>query len=139
VATIQVGEGPFGLAVSPDDALVYVANNGDDTVSVIDAASQTVIATRPLAGRPRDVAFHPNGSRAYVTAREGLVATFDTATHEVVDRFELGGQPHGIRVSSDGAKAFVAQRERGVVAVLDMTGQHPSVLTEVSRFDPENG
>jgi YVTN family beta-propeller protein len=131
VATIVVGEGPFGLAVSPDDSFVYVANNGDDTVSVVDTATEVVIATRSLEGRPRDVAFTRDGSKAYVTARGGLIAAFDTTTHDIVDTFELGGQPFGIKLSPDGKRAYVAQREAGIVAVLDVTAPRPAVVATI--------
>ncbi len=36
VDTIEVGNGPYGVAVSPNGSRVYVANNWDGTVSVID-------------------------------------------------------------------------------------------------------
>src|SRR3981189_1841060 len=44
-ATVHVGVGPTGVAVTPDGARVYVANEGDGTVSVIDTASNAWIAT----------------------------------------------------------------------------------------------
>ena len=42
---IAVGDAPFGVAVTPDGSRVYVANAGDD-VSVIDTATNTVVADR---------------------------------------------------------------------------------------------
>lgn len=33
--TIPVGRGPIGVAVSPDGSHLYVANEGDGTVTVI--------------------------------------------------------------------------------------------------------
>ena len=36
---IIVGWGPTGLAITPDGKRVYVANNADNTVSVIDTAT----------------------------------------------------------------------------------------------------
>ncbi len=42
IDTIDVGDAPFGAAVSPDGTRVYVTNIGDDTVSVIDTATNTV-------------------------------------------------------------------------------------------------
>lgn len=45
VATIPVGFGPFGVAVTPDGTQAYVTNQFSASVSVIDAATNTVIAT----------------------------------------------------------------------------------------------
>ncbi len=35
IATIAVGDNPYGVVVSPDSALAYVANNSDGTVSIV--------------------------------------------------------------------------------------------------------
>jgi hypothetical protein len=51
VATIGVGMNPAGIAITPNGRYAYVANDnndqisGDDTISVIDTCSNTVIAT----------------------------------------------------------------------------------------------
>jgi YVTN family beta-propeller protein len=68
-ATIPVGSGPSGVAVTPDGTKVYVANNGfgfGTNVSVIDAATNTVIATIPVGSSPSNVAVTPDGRRVYV-------------------------------------------------------------------------
>ena len=46
---------------------VYVANTDDNTVSVIQSSSDTVIATVPVDGGPDGAAFTPSGQFAYVT------------------------------------------------------------------------
>lgn len=45
VDTIDVGDVPVAVAVSPDSDTVYVANFDDDTVSVIDTSTGNVVAT----------------------------------------------------------------------------------------------
>ena len=37
IATVKVGKAPYGAALAADGALLYVTNQHDDTVSVIDA------------------------------------------------------------------------------------------------------
>jgi YVTN family beta-propeller protein len=48
LGTLGVGARPLGVAVNPETNRIYVANSGDDTVSVIDGATDTVIATVDL-------------------------------------------------------------------------------------------
>ena len=44
----------------------YVANRNDDTVSVIDSATNTVVATVPVGSTPSAVPVTPNGAFANV-------------------------------------------------------------------------
>ena len=44
----------------------YVTNSGSASVSVINVATNGVVATVPVGGRPIGVVFSPNGSRVYV-------------------------------------------------------------------------
>ena len=59
---------PCGLVlVSPDGTCLYVTHPNGDTLSVIDAANNTVIATITVGNKPVMVAFSPDGAIAYVT------------------------------------------------------------------------
>jgi YVTN family beta-propeller protein len=44
-ATVPGGSFPFGVAVTPDGGKVYFTNEGSNTASVIDTATDAVIAT----------------------------------------------------------------------------------------------
>src|SRR3954470_20572349 len=61
IATIPVGNAPFGVAINPTNGLVYVANSDSNTVSVINPATNTVVATiYVIGGRiPIGVAINP--------------------------------------------------------------------------------
>ena len=67
VATVPVGSGPTGVAVTPDGSFIYVTNGNDNNVSVISAATNTVVATVPVGTFPTGIAITPTGAFAYVT------------------------------------------------------------------------
>ncbi|MEY4926351.1 MAG: hypothetical protein RI894_787, partial [Bacteroidota bacterium] len=52
VATVAVGNGPYGLSVSPDGSRIYVANQNSNTVSVINTATNAVVATVAVGSSP---------------------------------------------------------------------------------------
>ena len=56
IATIPVGNNPFGVAVTSDSSRAYVAINGLNIVSVIDTATNTVVGS-PIAVGDSPVAF----------------------------------------------------------------------------------
>src|SRR5207245_7249645 len=84
VATVAVGASPSGVAVSPAGTRVYVANacgtdsgcnSFDGLVSVIDTATNAIVATVPVGASPIGVAFAPSGGRVYVANRCGQVVS----------------------------------------------------------------
>lgn len=74
-------------AGSPAAAIpfVYVSNTDDDTVSVIDAETNTVVATVPVGDEPRNLAVSPDGTRVYVPNRfDDNVTVIDGTTNMVL-------------------------------------------------------
>ncbi|HET6731679.1 Ig-like domain-containing protein, partial [Mycobacterium sp.] len=123
--SIAVGNFPTGVAVSPDGSTVYVTNFGDlssggNTVSVIDAATNTVVATITVGGNPANVAVSPNGATAYVTnLDDGTVSVIDTATNSVTATITVGDLPDGVAVSPDGAHVYVTNADDDTVSIID--------------------
>ena len=52
VASIAAGSFSNGVAVRPDGKRVFISNGKDGTISVIDTASNKVVATVPVGKRP---------------------------------------------------------------------------------------
>src|ERR1700724_283862 len=75
----------LGLIALPAAAapFVYVVNEGDGTVSVIDTATNTVAGTPiPVGDNPFVVTVAPDGKHAYVTnLTSNSVSVIDTATN----------------------------------------------------------
>ncbi len=59
IDTVMVGLRAQGVAPTPDGANVYVANDGDFTVSAIRTSDNTVIDTITVGDRPYAVAVTP--------------------------------------------------------------------------------
>ena len=56
MASVEVGERPWGLGVTPDGRYLYTANGPSNDVSVVDAESMSVVATVPAGERPWGIA-----------------------------------------------------------------------------------
>ena len=122
----QWGDVPYGIAVTPLNQLdyppdqIYVVNFGDDTVSVIDAKTNQVVATVPVGILPVWVAIAPDGSRAYVSNLAGhSLSVIDTATHRVVATIPAGKFPFGVTFNHDGSRIYVANQLARHITVID--------------------
>ena len=123
VATIPVGSRPAGLAI--DSANVYVANNGSNSVSVIDQSTNTVVATIPVGAQPWGLA--TDGTVLYVAnAGGGTVSVVDIATRTVAATIAVGAAPAGLAL--DGRTLYVADNGSASVSVVD-TGSRTVTAT----------
>ncbi len=122
ITTITVGSTPSGVAVSPDDGRVYVANAGGDNVSVIDTLTNTVVATVPVGEFPIAVALAPNGKRVYVANYfANSVSVIDAETNTVTATIPVDAGPQGLAVGPDGRRVYVANFDDNTVSVIDET------------------
>jgi YVTN family beta-propeller protein len=122
VTTVNVGTGPYGLAVNPAGTRVYVANLEGDNVSVIDTATNTVVDTVVVGDGPFGVAVNPEGTKVYVTnSISNTVSVFDTATGNVIAIVDVGSIPYGITVNPAGTKVYVANLGSNDVSVINTT------------------
>lgn len=106
--TINVGYHPHGLALSPDEKLLYVALAAADQVAVVDLAKREVIARIETGRWPRYLALSPDGKRLAVGAsgdRGVTVIDCETRTkafHETFAGLNIGH----LAMGSDGKVYF---------------------------------
>jgi YVTN family beta-propeller protein len=72
LATIPVGNIPIGIDADYDSHLVYVANTGDDTLSVINGKTNAVIKTLPVSSL--FVAVNPVSEKVYIAPQDNVAA-----------------------------------------------------------------
>ena len=86
----------LALAACPAEAapFLYVANGSDNTVSVIDTATNTVVGLPiPVGSNPQTLAVTPDGTKVYVTnAGSNNVSVIKTATNKACGEDDFGGE-----------------------------------------------
>jgi YVTN family beta-propeller protein len=115
---VTVGTQPTGVAVSATRA--YVANQGSNTVSVIDLTQNppVVVATVPVGSQPDSARLSANGTRVYAANfGGGSVSVIDTATNAVTKTVTVGSRPTGIL--EVGGLVYVANLNSQSVSVFD--------------------
>jgi len=96
------------LSASPDGTKVYVADFLSNTVSVISADSNKVMATLTV-NSPVGIRFSPDGTKVFVSStRNNLISVINTATNTITASVNVGANPEYISVSPDGTRLYVS-------------------------------
>ena len=113
------------LAVSRDDALLYVADADHDRLTVLDARSGEVLRHVALPAGPERVAVSADDGTVYVTSRRARRVTRLDADGVVLGEAVVGAEPVGLSLSRDGRQLFVANSLQGTVSELDARTLEP--------------
>ena len=108
VQTLTVGFHPHGLALSPDESLLYVALEASDQVAVIDMAKQETIAKIATGRWPRYMAISADGKRLAVGASgDRGVSVIDCEKREQIFHETFAGLNIGhLAIGGDGKVYF---------------------------------
>jgi len=99
VKFIPTGRGAHGLQVSRDTKSLYVSNRLEGSFSVIDFASQSVVAkwSIPGGGSPDMLQLNPEGTQLWASGRyHRTVYVMNTATGGLIAKIAVGSQDHGL-------------------------------------------
>nr|MDQ2900412.1 hypothetical protein [Acidobacteriota bacterium] len=98
---IPVQNFPNSIAITPNGSRAFVTNGNSSSVSVIDLASNSVIATLGVGDNPTAIALTPDGSRAEVTnANSYSTSVIDANGLSVIGTINrIGIYPAGVAVA----------------------------------------
>ncbi|WP_067544868.1 DUF4328 domain-containing protein [Nocardia crassostreae] len=116
-AKIVLGSLPNDLAVSPDGQRLYIAQLS--SISVLDTATNAVVATIDAPVMPVGLAVSPDGSILHAITNGALIA-IATGTNTEVARVTAddGAELHAIAVSPDGRRGTVSIRDAETYALI---------------------
>lgn len=115
LATVPIGAGVNGLnqgiAVDATRQRVYVTNMDDNTVTIINTATNTVAATVQVGVQPQGVAVDPEAGLVYVANtgvnREGTVTILDAASGAIRGTVAVGAPAIHVAVDRRTRVAYV--------------------------------
>ena len=120
---IEVGSGPYSIAITPDGKTAYELNESDESISVIDLRTNQVVgAPIELGTRPYVIAISPDGKTAYITTSTSEVLVLDTQTNQIVGSILVEGENAsvwGVAFAPDGKTAYVLNEDEDTVVTID--------------------
>jgi YVTN family beta-propeller protein len=114
---------PYQIAVRSDDRFIYLTNNNQASVSVIERIPATqpgdedqFVFVRLVAVESRPLQCEVTRDMRYLLVcnqASRSVSVIDTDTYEVVHIRNVGPQPHGIDITEDSRTAYVTCENQG--------------------------
>jgi YVTN family beta-propeller protein len=127
-AAVLLAAGGLACATSPSaekpaaPARIYVSNQLDNTVSVIDGASHKIVATVRVGVSPAQMAVSPDRRSVYIAnTASNTVSVLNTGNNTVVKTMALprGSSPIGVALGPSGRYLYTANGGANRVSVLD--------------------
>jgi len=129
LASVEVGDEPQSVALTPDGHYAYVANAAGGSVSVIQindpawgSFSAGVITNIVTGAEPWNVVCSPDGQRVFVAnSAQDTITVIETAGQSVIGHVDLRSslandpdpnrhfQPRGLAVTADNSKLYVTR------------------------------
>jgi DNA-binding beta-propeller fold protein YncE len=107
--TFLTGGKTQAVAISPDGAELYVANEAFNEVEIFDLASGSQLTSIPTTGGAFDLTLSPDGSAIWVSeSNVGVVQAFNRTTRQVQRTVNTGGAPRRIAVTPATTTVLVA-------------------------------
>jgi len=138
VGDIKGIEAPHGIVVAPDGSRIYVSEEADFTVTVVDGKTLQVTKKIPLSGNPNLIDITPDGRFLYVAIAltyddlsnfpqvkanaSGGVDVIDTQSLTKVKTIAMKGGVHDLNVTPDGKFVIIGNSRGGganVMSVVD--------------------
>jgi YVTN family beta-propeller protein len=137
-------------------ARIYISNERSNTVSVIDPASNAVIATIPVGKRPRGIHLTRDNKSLFVALSGSPIggpgvkdqdlppadkeadgiALIDVATGQFKEKLNSGSDPEQFDLSSDQRTLYVSNEDESQVSIVDVASRKVTAQLDVG-MEPE--
>lgn len=144
-ATVPAGTNPDGITFEPMTRTVWAFNGRSKDVSVMETATNQIVATIPLPGKPEFPLADGEGNVFVNIEDKNLIVKLDAKTKKVVTSWELAGceSPSGMAIDHaqhrlfsvcDGNKMALSDFAAGKVIGLASIGDSP----DAAAYDAKN-
>lgn len=123
-----------GVVTSPDGSRIYISDEPEEVLEVVDARTLKVTKKVPLTGRPNNLTVSKDGKRIYVGISEapGAVDIIDAATLTKVKSIPVDGQIHNIYTTPDGKFIVSGSVASSVITVINQATEEVAWSTKLS-------
>jgi YVTN family beta-propeller protein len=127
VQVIQGIEVPHGVNFSKDGTRVYISNESQHELDIVDQKLGKIISRVPLSGRPNNIAVTKDGKKVLVCIRNETsgLDIVDLTDLKVVKTIPAKGGLHNVYVTPDGRFAVGGSTNGRTLTVIDLQTEQP--------------
>lgn len=134
--SIDGGDGIFHMWADGQGKELWVVNDIDNTISVIDLNTNAITTTIDIDAKPHDVFITEDGSTAYISVftedpSSDMVYKYSVSTHAKTGEASVGKEPHLYHLSSNklfvpcqSGQVYILDSDMNIVSEKDYTGAH---------------
>ena len=109
---------------------VYVSNEKDNSITVIDSATLEVKHTIPVGQRPRGIMLTKDGKSLLICASDDdEVQILDLGTEQIVGTLPSGPDPEPLNIHPSGSPVYIANEDDALMTAIDL--EQRKVIAEV--------
>lgn len=128
VIPVNGARSAIGIAHDREDNRIFVAAQGSDTLSIVDAESGETLHDVLVGAGPLNVAFDPVGKLAYVSNRGSGTLTVVSPDGEIIANLDNGSNPNHVIADGKGA----------IYAINKSRGENDPAGDRISKITPKN-
>ena len=143
VASIPTRPVPFAIVYDPPTRRVFAFSSRGHSVDVIDASTNKVISTLPLAGRPGSAVSDGKGTLFVALPALGMIQRIDTASREVTASWSLApcSGPSNLAIDAQHHQLFTSCEDHSLISLNALTGKVDTIAEATENqgdldFDP---
>ncbi len=127
-----------GAAGAAGTGYIFVSNEGDDTVTVLDGETFETIRTVPTGQRPRDMRWNAGKTQLLIAASgDDRIEVLDVESLSIVGALDAGEDPEIFQLDPTGTILVAANEDDNEATVTDVaTGERLRVVEDVG-IEPE--
>jgi len=128
VGEISGIEAGHGAGAAPDGSRIYISDEAESTLDIVDTKTLKVLARVPLSGHPNNMAVARDGRHVYVGIIQapGGVDVIDTASRRRVKTIPTQGTIHNAYVTPDGKYVVAGSIAGKTINVIDAHTNEPA-------------
>lgn len=117
---------------------IFVSNESDDTVSVVDGETFEIVKTVATGQRPRDMRWNADKTQLLIAASgDDRIEVLDVASLEIVGSLDAGEDPEIFHIDPSGRILVAANEDDNEISVTDLaSGERLRVVEDVG-IEPE--